>query len=616
MTEDNPHLRRTLVALLLGCALAAGSTASASAAVLKADYGFSGNLTSSVLPAPDLVQVGSCPTPNNFATESVNFVSDQVLDFDAGCGLQLDTSTLIAQGTYSISMLFRFTDVAGFRRLFDSTPGLLDHGLYVSDSRPDYYIGFDNVGPDAPVGANQWGQLVLTRDAATQEVIVYYNGVQEFSFTDFGNEAAIDAAQMPRFFIDDATENSAGAVSRLRLWDAPLTPAEVAALDDNAPTDVSITTTSDTAVAYAGLPLGYTLALSDSGPAASGVVVTDALPAGVDFVSASPGCTELNRVVTCTVGALSGGPTLLHVVVRPTAVNPALANTATVTSTPADPNPANDSSTATTDVQPPSDLAVTMTGDVPDAAVGQPFGYTVAVTNHGPGPAQSVVLADSLSADVDLVSTSAGCILSAGTLTCDLGDLASGATLTRRIVVRPTAPDPQLLNTATVRGTGDVNLDNNFATTLTNVHPPLGLPAVAAMPSPPGSSAPAATPAGSPPTAAPAASNAVGKPVITATTRRGLLRAGLRFRQRFASAGKVRWTLSLPASGSSKAVVLGTATRTLTKSGSVSVTLKLGRAGRRRLAGKRATTLTLRTAFKPAGQPQHTIATAIVRLRG
>jgi hypothetical protein len=78
----------------------------------------------------------------------------------------------------------------------------------------------------------------------------------------------------------------------------------------------------------------------------------------------------------------------------------------------------------------------------------------------------------------------------------------------------------------------------------------------------------------------------------------------------------VRWTLTLPASRSSKALVLGTATRTLSGAGTVRITLKLSSAGRRRLAGKHPTKLALRTSFKPAGQSQHTIATVVVRLRG
>lgn len=610
-----PSARTLVLTALLGCLLTACASASASAAVLKADYGFAGTLASSVLPAPDLTQAGTCPTPNNFATETVNLVADQVLVFDAGCGLQLDTSTLVAPGSYSFALQFRFIDVTGFRRVFDASPGLADNGLYVVDGALRAFPVGANF--TAPVGSNTWGQLVMTRDATTQEVIVYFDGVRQFSFIDSTNDELITAAQMPRFLVDDTTENGAGAVSRLRLYDAPLTPAEVAALDGNALSDVSVTTTADVSPAYAGLPFGYSIAVTDAGPPATGVTVSDTLPAGVDFVSASPGCTEINRVVTCDVGTLIGTQ-ILHVVVRPTAVDPGLTNTATVASTSSDADPTNNSSTATTDVRPPADVSVAMTGDVAQASVGQTIGYTVTVANAGPGPAESVAMTDELSADVDFVSAPAGCLETGVTVTCDVGALAPGATSSRRIVVRSNAPDPELLNTATVQSpTGDVNLDNNLATTLTAVRPALGLPIPAATASVPAGDTPApqAPPSSAAPVARPA-TPAVGTPRIAAATRRTLMRKGLRFSQTFTTGGSARWTLALPASGSAKRVVLASAGRTLTGAGTVRVTLSLGAAGRRRLARSHATRLTLRTSFTPAGEARQTTRTVVVRLRG
>jgi len=63
----------------------------------------------------------------------------------------------------------------------------------------------------------------------------------------------------------------------------------------------------------AGSPITYTVTASNNGPsAATGVVVTDTLPAGVTFVSASSTqgtCTNAPGTVTCPVGGLAnGGP--------------------------------------------------------------------------------------------------------------------------------------------------------------------------------------------------------------------------------------------------------------------------------------------------------------------
>jgi uncharacterized repeat protein (TIGR01451 family) len=51
--------------------------------------------------------------------------------------------------------------------------------------------------------------------------------------------------------------------------------------------------------------LTYTITVTNNGPdAAANVVVTDTLPSGVTFVSASPGCVHAAGVVTCNLGTI------------------------------------------------------------------------------------------------------------------------------------------------------------------------------------------------------------------------------------------------------------------------------------------------------------------------
>ena len=58
----------------------------------------------------------------------------------------------------------------------------------------------------------------------------------------------------------------------------------------------------------AGNSATYTLVVTDSGPlTATGVVVSDTLPAAATFVSASPGCTFASSTLRCTVGTLAAG---------------------------------------------------------------------------------------------------------------------------------------------------------------------------------------------------------------------------------------------------------------------------------------------------------------------
>ena len=108
-----------------------------------------------------------------------------------------------------------------------------------------------------------------------------------------------------------------------------------------------------TAPVDVGESITYTLVVTNSGPdAATGVVLTDTLPAEVDFVStqASQGsCAEQDGVVACTLDALKVGAgvtvTLTADLIQPNAAGP-LVNEAEVTAVEHDPEPYDNSGAA------------------------------------------------------------------------------------------------------------------------------------------------------------------------------------------------------------------------------------------------------------------------------
>lgn len=97
-----------------------------------------------------------------------------------------------------------------------------------------------------------------------------------------------------------------------------------------------------------GRKLTYTLTVENNGPdAATGVVVRDALPQGVTFVSASDGCTHDagTLTVTCEAGEIeNGGSATMTIVVRVKKARD-LRNTAMVESDTGDPDLANNADT-------------------------------------------------------------------------------------------------------------------------------------------------------------------------------------------------------------------------------------------------------------------------------
>jgi uncharacterized repeat protein (TIGR01451 family) len=114
--------------------------------------------------------------------------------------------------------------------------------------------------------------------------------------------------------------------------------------------DLGITLSDNPDPVDGGSPITYTLTISNAGPdAASGVMVEDTLPAGVTFVSASPGCVESSGVVTCTVGDLASGASVdLTIIGNAPPTGGSITNTATVSGDVIDSNPGNDTDTEDT----------------------------------------------------------------------------------------------------------------------------------------------------------------------------------------------------------------------------------------------------------------------------
>lgn len=132
-------------------------------------------------------------------------------------------------------------------------------------------------------------------------------------------------------------------------------------------------------------------------------------------------------------------------------------------------------SVATLIRRPLSDLSITKTSTPPAGRIGQNLTYVLTVTNNGPTQATGVQVTDALPAGLTWVSTtpSQGSCSGTSTVTCNLGDLASGASATVSIVVTPQAMDTYV-NTATVTSTSvDAKQSNNTATLSTVVGNPI-----------------------------------------------------------------------------------------------------------------------------------------------
>jgi uncharacterized repeat protein (TIGR01451 family) len=105
--------------------------------------------------------------------------------------------------------------------------------------------------------------------------------------------------------------------------------------------------------ARVGETITYTFSISNTGPDATlGVVLSNTLPAGVTFVSASAGCSQASGLVTCSLGLLASGSSLTVVIRAQAVAQGAQTDVATVTSAANDPDPSNNSASAQTLVTP------------------------------------------------------------------------------------------------------------------------------------------------------------------------------------------------------------------------------------------------------------------------
>ena len=157
--------------------------------------------------------------------------------------------------------------------------------------------------------------------------------------------------------------------------------------------DLWITKTSTPDPVVAGETLTYDLSVTNNGPSnAADVTISDTLPAGTAFLSASAACGEAAGTVTCNFGEIALDATMFASIT--VTVDPSVAGGSTITNTAAagspdpDPNLPNNVGSATSTVETHADLELTKTASPNPAVGGQRVTYTLDVVNHGPSVAR------------------------------------------------------------------------------------------------------------------------------------------------------------------------------------------------------------------------------------
>ncbi|HEX8099334.1 MAG TPA: sortase [Actinomycetota bacterium] len=228
----------------------------------------------------------------------------------------------------------------------------------------------------------------------------------------------------------------------------------------------------------------YDIQVSNAGPsdAEGPIIVTDALPAGLSFVSFSGAgwsCSASGQDVTCTHAgdlAADGSSNFSITADVGLAAIPSVTNSAAVAGPTPDPDDTNNQTSDPTAVDQDADLSITKTAVSDTFFVGATRTFNLTVSNAGPSVATGVEVADTLPSGLSYVSATASqgsCGQIGGVVLCSLGSLAPGDSAEITLVVSVTEAG-NVDNTAEVSSeANDPDPSNNSDTVnVTLVDPP------------------------------------------------------------------------------------------------------------------------------------------------
>uniref|UniRef100_UPI00388E38F2 DUF11 domain-containing protein n=1 Tax=Methanobrevibacter sp. TaxID=66852 RepID=UPI00388E38F2 len=230
-------------------------------------------------------------------------------------------------------------------------------------------------------------------------------------------------------------------------------------------TDLAVSKSVDVSAPNYGDLVRWTVTVRNNGPdAASGVRVSDVLPAGLVYNYASASAGSYSNGIW-NVGSLANGASATLTIVTRVNKSGSLTNVAVVSGNEHDYNHDNNRASKSIGVANAADLAVSKSVNVSAPNYGDLVKWTLTVTNNGPDVATNVVVDDVMPAGLVIVSSPNS--YSSGKWT--VGTLNVGRSASIEIVTRVDATG-SFRNSASVSGDQyDPNQSNNNANSLINV---------------------------------------------------------------------------------------------------------------------------------------------------
>jgi uncharacterized repeat protein (TIGR01451 family)/fimbrial isopeptide formation D2 family protein len=349
-----------------------------------------------------------------------------------------------------------------------------------------YTLLVENLGPDAAAGVVvsdplPAGESYISSDAgctaAGQTVTCALGELAD------GEARTIQLTVLVGLSLGERIVTNIASVSSATYDPSPSESTSSAPLQTGPTADIAIEKTGPTSV-VSSTAITWSLKIKDNGPSpAQDVTVEDPLPGGVTLTHAAAtqgGCQTAGSVLTCDLGTLADGATAeVTVTATVTATSGTLQNTAKVSALEPDPEPANNSSTATTTVLPAQSGVSANTGadartqvslrklaDRSSVAPGGEIVYRLVVRDTGSAPARDVRVCDALPSQTTVVSRG-GAHLRSERLCFARFTLAPGRSRTFKIVLRADSNARQaILNRASVSGANFDTVHVHVSTTV------------------------------------------------------------------------------------------------------------------------------------------------------
>jgi uncharacterized repeat protein (TIGR01451 family) len=260
--------------------------------------------------------------------------------------------------------------------------------------------------------------------------------------------------------------------------------AEVVLLQGATSADLGVTLGIAPATPGIGQNVTFTVTVTNNGPsAATGVMVNDALPSGLTYVSDDGGGAYDPNLGQWAVGSLAASASAtLHIVATVDTSSPLLNRAFVAGGTPLDPEPSNNQAEVTVLAPRSADLALSMVTSAPTVLVGNSVVFTLTVTNNGDDAAYGLNVNEAFPALPSLTPssfTASRGSFNPATGLWNLANLAKGSTATLALTI--TAPNMAgaLTNNGTAEGgDADPNTANNAASATVTVLSPATVSAI------------------------------------------------------------------------------------------------------------------------------------------